>query len=337
MIQEERNMNSYRGWSISVAISTLGAMSLFPAGEARAQAYPNKPVRMIVGFPPGGSNDIVARIVAPKLGELMGAQVIVENRAGANATIATEFVAKSAPDGYTLLLGSTSALVISPYTYSKLAYDTVRDFAPVTTLAMTPEAIAVHPALPVRDLKTLIALAKQHPGKLDFASSGGGGLPHLAIELFKTLANINLQHVPFKGAGPAVTDLLGGHVQGIIMDFPAVYSQMKSGRLRGIALAAEKRISLMPDLPTSGEQGLPGLLAVNWFAIMAPAKTPAPVVSRLHTSLLKAISAPDVKDRLAAVGVEPFTQTSPEVFAAFLKEELVRWGKVAKASGARAD
>jgi len=330
-------MIASRGWGISVAALMLGAVGLLPAGEVRAQTASGKPVRMIVGFPPGGSNDIVARIVGPKLGELIGAQVVIENRAGANATIATDFVAKSAPDGTTLLLGSTSALVISPHTYSKLSYDTVRDFAPVTTIAMTPEAIAVHPALPAKDLKSLIALAKLHPGKLDFASSGGGGLPHLAIELFKTMANINLQHVPFKGAGPAVTDLLGGHVQGIIMDFPAVYAQMKSGKLRGIALAAERRISLMPDLPTTGEQGLPGLLAVNWFAIMAPARTSAPTVSRLHASLMKAVSAQDVKDRLAAVGVEPFTQASPEVFAGFLKEELVRWGRVAKASGARAD
>jgi tripartite-type tricarboxylate transporter receptor subunit TctC len=315
----------------------LAGIAAVTVGQAAAQAYPTRPIRLIIGFPPGGSNDIVARIVGPKLGELMGAQVVVENRAGANATIAAEFVAKSAPDGYTLLLGSTSPLVISPHTYSKLPYDTLRDFAPVTTLAMTPEAVAVHPALPVRDLKTLIALARLHPGKLDFASAGNGGLPHLAIELFKTLANIDLQHVPFKGAGPAVTDLLGGHVQGMIMDFPAIYAQMKSGKLRGIALAAEKRIALMPDLSTSGEQGLPGLLAVNWFAIMAPAKTPAPVVSRLHTSMLKSVGAPEVKERLTAVGVEPFTQTSPGTTAAFLKDELVRWGKVAKASGARAD
>jgi tripartite-type tricarboxylate transporter receptor subunit TctC len=307
------------------------------AGHATAQQYPTKPIRLIVGFPPGGSNDIVARNLAPKLGEILGVQVVVENRAGANATIAADFVSKSVPDGYTLFLGSTSSLVISPHTYSKLSYDTMRDFAAVTTVAMTPEAIAVHPSLPVRDLKSLIALAKTNPGKLDFASSGSGGLPHLAIELFKTQANINLQHVPFKGAGPAVTDLMGGHVQGMIMDFPAIYSQMQSGKLRGIALAAEKRISLMPDLPTSGEQGMPGLLAVNWFAVVAPAKTPAAIIARLHTSLLKASSGADLKEKLAAVGVETFTQNSPEAFAAYLKDDLVRWGKVAKASGARAD
>ena len=310
----------------------------FFVGSVAAQTYPTKPVRLIVGFPPGGSNDIVARVIAPKLGELLGGvQVVVENRAGANATIAADFVAKAAPDGYTLFLGSTSSLVLSPHTYSKLSYDTLRDFAPITAIAMTPEAIAVHPALPVTDLKSLTALAKQHPGKLDFASSGSGGLPHLAIELYKSLANINLQHVPFKGAGPAVTDLLGGHVQGIIMDFPAIQAQMKSGKLRGVALAAEKRIAQMPELPTTVEAGLPTLQAVNWFVIAAPAKTPAPVVARLYGSLIKAVSAPEIKDRFNAVGVEVLTQASPAAAGDFLKDELARWGKVAKASGARAD
>jgi tripartite-type tricarboxylate transporter receptor subunit TctC len=318
-------------------IVLLAGMAAVTAGQAAAQTYPNKPIRLIVGFPPGGSNDIVARNVAPKLGELLGVQVIVENRAGANATIAADLVAKSAPDGYTVMLGSTSSLVISPHTYTKLPYDSLRDFAPVTTIAMTPEAVAVHPALPVKDLKSLIELARAKPGTLDFASSGSGGLPHLAIELLKTQAKINLQHVPFKGAGPAVTDLMGGHVQGIIMDFPAIFPQMKSGKLRGLALAAEKRIAQMPELPTSGEQGMPGLLAVNWFAVVAPAKTPAPIVAKLYESLMKVMGSAEMKERLAAVGVETFTQNSPEAFSAFLKDELVRWGKVAKASGARAD
>ena len=318
------------------ALTLTSLLAAFASG-AMAQAYPTKPIRLIVGFPPGGSNDIVARIVAPKLGELLGQQVVVENRAGANATIGTEFVAKSAPDGYTILLGSASAVAISPHTYSKLGYDTLRDFAPVTAIAMTPEALAVHPALPVKDLKSLIALARLHPGKLDFASSGNGGLPHLAIELFKTLAKVNVQHVPFKGAGPAVTDLLGGHVQGIIMDFPAIQAQMKAGKLRGVVLAAEKRIAQMPDLPTSIEAGLPDLQAVNWFVILAPVKTPAPVVQRLYGSLIKAVNAPEVRDRLSSVGVEVFTQSSSVLCADFLRDELVRWGKVAKASGARAD
>ena len=319
-----------------LVLGVTGAMVVMTSG-AWAQAYPNKPIRVIVGFPPGGSNDIVARILAPKLGEIIGAQVVIENRPGANATIGTEFVAKSAPDGYTVTLGSASPLAISPHSYSKLPYDTVRDFVGVTTVAMTPEALAIHPALPAKDLKSLVALAKMHPGKLDFVSSGNGGLPHLAIELFKTLANINLQHVPYKGAGPAIVDLMGGHVQGIIIDFPAVYPHMKAGKLKGIALTAEKRLSLMPELPTSGEQGLPGLVAVNWFAIMAPQKTPAAVVSRLHGALVKTANAPDMKDKLAALGIEPYTKDSPQEFADFLRDELVRWGKVAKASGARAD
>lgn len=321
-------MNKYQACLFAAAL-------LLPAA-VQAQ-YPSKPIRLVVGFPPGGSNDIVARNLAPKLTEIMGAQVVVENRPGANATLGTDFVAKSAPDGYTVTLASASPLVISPHTYSKLPYNTLRDFAGVTTVAMTPEAIVVHPALPAKDLKSLVALGRMHPGKLDFASSGNGGLPHLAIELFKSLAKVDVQHVPFKGAGPALNDLLGGHVQGMIMDFPVVYPHVKSGKLRGIALAAEKRISLLPDLPTSGEQGLRDLLAVNWFAIMAPARTPASVVNRLHASLVKAVNAPEIKDRLSSLGVEPFLQGSPATFNSFLKEELVRWGRVAKASGARAD
>ena len=306
-------------------------------GVAHAQEYPSKPVRLVIGFPPGGSNDIVARILAPKLGELLGAQVVVENRPGANATIGTEYVARSAPDGYTLTLASVSPLVISPFTYAKLPYDTVNDFAAITTVAMTPEAISVHPALPVKSLKELIALARSKPGKLDFASSGNGGLPHLTIELLKTIAKIDVQHVPYKGAGPALTDVLGGHVPGFIIDFPVVYPHIKGGRLRGLVVTSESRNPLLPDMPTSAEQGLPKLLSVNWFAVMAPAKTPRPIVEKLHAALVKAATSPDVKERFTAVGVEAMTIKSPDAFASFLKEELVRWGKLAKESGARAD
>lgn len=306
-------------------------------GVACAQDYPSKPVRLVIGFPPGGSNDIVARILAPKLTELLGAQVVVENRPGANATIGTEYVARSAPDGYTLTLASVSPLVISPFTYSKLPYDTVNDFTAITTVAMTPEAVSVHPALPVRSLKELIALARSKPGKLDFASSGNGGLPHLTIELLKTIAKIDVLHVPYKGAGPALTDVLGGHVPGFIIDFPVVYPHIKGGRLRGLVVTSENRNPLLPDLPTSGEQGFPKLLSVNWFAVMAPVKTPRPIVEKLHAALVKAATSPDVKERFTAVGVETMTIKSPDAFASFLKEELVRWGKLAKESGARAD
>jgi len=318
----------------------LAALALALAalsGTGQAAEFPVKPVRLVIGFPPGGSNDIVARQLAPRLSEVLGQQVVVENRPGANATIGTDFVAKSAPDGYTLTLGSASPLAISPHTYAKIPYDTLRDFAPITTVAMTPEILAVHPSLPPRTLKELIALARSQPGKLNFASSGNGGLPHLAIELFKSLAKVNVQHVPYKGAGPAATDLLGGHVEGMIIDLPVLYPHVKDGRLRGLALLAPQRAALLPNLPTAAEQGLKDLNAVNWFAVVAPAKTPRPVVDRLHGALVKVANAPDMKERLAGLGVEPFTSESPDAFAKFLRDEVARWGTVAQASGARAD
>ena len=316
----------------------IAAMLLTASASAYAQApYPSKAIRMIVGFPPGGSNDIVARIIAPKLTQILGAQVVVENRTGANATIGTDFVAKSPPDGYTLVLGSASPLVISPFTFSNIPYDTLRDFVPITTVGSTPEMMAIHPSLPARNLKEVIALARSQPGKLNFASSGNGGLPHLATELFKKLGRVNVVHVPYKGAGPAAVDLIGGHVHGMIIDMPALAQYVKSGKLRGIVVTAEKRAPLLPDLPTSAEQGMPGLIAVNWFGIMAPAKTPKPIVDRLYTALAQAVNSPDTKEQFRAQGVEASVHASPEAFTAFLREELGRWAIVAKESGARAD
>ena len=319
------------------ALFACAALVMAVAGGVQAQGYPTKPIRLIIGFPPGGSNDIVARQMAPKLTQLLGAQVIVENRPGANATIATDFVAKAPPDGYTLMLGSSSPLVISPFTYPNIPYDTLRDLAPITTVGSTPEMIAIHPSLPARNLKELVALAKAQPGKLNFASSGNGGLPHLAIELFGNLAKVKIVHVPYKGAGPAAVDLMGGHVHAMIIDMPALAPGVKSGKLRGIAVTAEKRSPLLPDLATTGEQGMPALIAVNWFAIMAPAKTPKPVVDRLYDAIVKAATAPEMKQQFDTVGVEVLVQPSTEAFTAFLKNDLVRWGKVAKESGAKAD
>ena len=317
-------------------LSSLILMSML-ALVAQAQTYPSKPIRLVVGFPPGGSNDIVARIIAPRLTQILGAQVVVENRPGANATIGTDHVAKSAPDGYTIVLGSASPLVISPFTFSNIPYDTLRDFAGITTIASTPEMMAIHPSLPARNLKELLALARAQPGKLNFASSGNGGLPHLATELFKKLGKVNVVHVPYKGAGPAAVDLVGGHVHGMIIDMPALYPHVKSGKLRGIAITADKRTPLLPDLPTSGEQGMPQLIAVNWFAIMAPAKTAKPVVDKLYGALAQTVNAPDIKEQLRAQGVDTYLQTSTEAFTAFLRDELGKWEKVAKESGARAD
>jgi tripartite-type tricarboxylate transporter receptor subunit TctC len=313
------------------------AMMLAAVGTAYAQNYPTKPIRLVIGFPPGGSNDIVARQLAPRVTQLLGVQVIVENRPGANATIATDQVAKSPPDGYTIMLGSASPLVISPFTYPNLPYDTLRDLAAITTVASTPEMIAIHPSLPARNLKELVALAKSQPGKLAFASSGNGGLPHLAIELFKTLGKVNVLHVPYKGAGPASIDLIGGHVHAMIIDMPALAPGVQNGKLRGIAITAAKRTPLLPEIPTTGEHGMPGLIAVNWFGIMAPAKTPAPVIEKLYAAFVKASSAPEMKEQFDKVGVDAYLHSSPEAFASFLRQELTRWGKIAKDAGAKSD
>jgi tripartite-type tricarboxylate transporter receptor subunit TctC len=328
-----------RAWALKnlIPVLTCATLAFAAAGPAHAQGYPSKPVRLVVGFPPGGSNDIVARLITPRLTQILGVQVIVENRPGANATIGTEYVAKSPPDGYTLTLGSASPLVISPFTYANIPYDTLRDFAAITTVASTPEMIAIHPSLPARTLKELVALGKAQPAKLNFASSGNGGLPHLAIELLRTLGKVNIVHVPYKGAGPALTDLLGGHVHAMIVDLPVLYPHVKSGKLRGIAVTAEQRAALLPDLPTSGEQGIPGLIAVNWFAIMAPAKTPKAVVDKLHAAIQQTATAPDMKEQFRTQGVEAYVQASPEAFTTFLRADLGRWAKVAKDSGARAD
>jgi len=323
-------MTSTSRWVAAATVLLFGA-------AAQAQSYPVKPIRLIVGFPPGGSNDIVARLIAPKLTQLLGAQIVVENRPGANATIGTDLVAKAPPDGYTLTLGSASPLAISPFTYPNIPYDTLRDFAAITTVASTPEMLAIHPSLPARNLKELVALAKSQPGKLNFASSGNGGLPHLAIELFKKLGNVNIVHVPYKGAAPALTDLLGGHVHAMIIDLPVPLPHVKSGKLRGIAITAAKRTELLPELATSAEQGLPGLIAVNWFAIMAPAKTPKAIVDRLYVTLVQASTLPEMKEQLRAQGVESFVQPSPDAFTSFLRTDLERWARVAKESGARAD
>jgi len=308
--------------------------TLFPL-IAGAQNYPNKTITLVVGYPPGGSNDVVARIIAPKLGELLGQQVVVENRSGANATIATHYVAKATPDGYTLLLGSLSPLVISLATFPKIPYDTAKDFAPINNVALTPELIAINPAVPAKTLGELVALSKTK--RISLSSSGSGGLPHLAIELLKNVSKGDFLHVPYKGAGPAVTDTMGGHVDGIIMDLPAVAAQVKEGKLRALAVTNLQRTSVLPDVPTSGEQGYASVQAVNWFAVMAPKGTSANIVAKLNGALMKVVADPQVKEKFANVGVEVYTKASPDAFRKFLNEEIVRWGKIARDAGAIAD
>lgn len=308
------------------------AMSAAAVPSFAADAYPSKPITLVVGFPPGGSNDIVARILAPKLGEELGVTVVVENRAGANATIGTEHVVRAAPDGYTITLGSASPLAISPHTYPNLPYDPLTDLTGITTVAATPELLAINPNVPAKTLPELVELSKTRDVTL--ASAGNGGLPHLAIELLKSESKGNIVHVPYKGAGPAMTDAAGGHVDGVIVDLPALYALVTDGKLRAISVTNSHRASVMPDVPTSAEGGLPKVVAFNWFAVMAPPKTPKPIVDKLHDALVKAVNSKDVKAQLARLGIEPFTQDSPEAFDQFMKDESVRWGKIAKDSGA---
>ena len=312
-----------------------GALIAALIGVANAQEYPGKPARIIVGYPPGGANDIVARIAAQKLSQFWTQQFVVENRPGASGVIGTEVVARAAPDGYTLGLVSLSPVVLSRFAYAKLPYDSLTDFAPITPLAMAPMLITVHPALPAANLKALIALAKTQPGKLDFAVSGSGGMTHMVLELFKSAAGVNVQSIVYKGASPALTDTLAGQVQGIVEAFPALYPTVKQGRLRGVAVSSERRMNLLPEVPTAIEQGVPALNAVNWFGIVAPARTPRAVVDKLHAALTQMNAQADVKARYTALGLEPMTVATPDAYAALIKTEIARWGRIAQQAGVK--
>lgn len=323
-----------RRWLLAAALASAAAGVTGPA-LAQAQNYPSRPIQLIVGFPPGGSNDIVARIIAPKLGEILGQSVVVVNKPGSNALIGTDFVAKAAPDGYTLTLASASPLVIAPATYAKMPFDALKDLTGITTVAATPELVAVHPSVPARTLAELVALSRTK--EVTLSSSGNGGLPHLAIELLRSATGGRFLHVPYKGAGPAVTDTAGGHVNGVIMDLPALQALVKDGKLRPLAITNKERSPVLPETPTSIEQGVPSLMAFNWFAVMGPARLPAPVLEKLHAALTRVAQSPEVKEAMLKVGVEPMTHASPAAFAAFMSDETTRWGKIARDSGARAD
>ena len=305
--------------------------ALLSASAAFAQ-YPSRPIHLIVGFAPGGSNDIVARIVGQKVGELLGTSVIIENRAGANGATASEGVARATPDGYTLILGSASMFAISPHTTADLRYDPLKDFVPIGTVAMTPEVLAINPNIEAKTLSDLIDLAKKK--ELTLASSGAGGLPHLSIELFRKLGgDVKILHVPYRGGAPAATDVAAGHTNGIIMDLPALQSLILDGKLRAIAITNTSRSASLPDVPTSVEQGMSRLISVNWFAVMAPGGTLDDIADRIQKAFASAAKSPEIVTKLAALGIEPMTQGSRAEFVQFLKDDSARWRYLARDAG----
>jgi tripartite-type tricarboxylate transporter receptor subunit TctC len=305
-----------------------------PAYNAQAQDYPTKPIRMIVGFAPGGGTDTTARPIAQKLGELLGQQVIVDNRPGAAGNIATEIVTKANPDGYTILMGTIAALSINPSLYGKLSFDPEKDLAPITQAVDATNILSLHPSVAAASVKELIVLAKNK--SLSYGSSGVGGTGHLAGELFNVMAGTKLVHVPYKGGGPAMVDLVGGQVQVVFATAASAVPQIKSGRIKGVAVTTLKRSALMPDLPTIAEGGLAGYDANNWYGLLVPAKTPRAIINRLNTETIKVLNMPDVKTFLFNQGLDAAPST-PEAFGAYIKAERIKWAKVVKASGAKAE
>ncbi len=303
---------------------------------AIAQTYPSKSVRIVVPFTPGGSTDILGRVVAQNLTTAWGQQVIVENRAGAGGTIGVEAVAKSAPDGYTLVMGHIGTFGVNPSLYAKLPYDAIKDFAPVSLVAMVPNMLVVHPSLPVKNVKELIAFARARPDQLSYGSGGNGSNPHLAVEFFKLLTQIRILHVPYKGTGPMLTDLLGGQISLTITGVPPLLPQVRANRLRALAVATDKRLSLLPELPTLIEAGVPGYEVTQWYGVLAPAATPREIVLRINSDIVKFLQRPATADRMSGEGAIP-TSSTPEQFGALIKAEIVRWAKVIKAAGATAD
>jgi len=320
-----------------VIAAALAGPAPMPALAADALAtFPSKPVRLIVPFPPGGSTDILARAIGQKLSEAWGQPLVIDNRPGAGGIIGMETAAKAAPDGYTLVMGHVGTLAANPALYKSLPYDPVKDFAPVTLIAMVPNVLVVGPAVSSKTVAELVALAKSKPGKLDYGSGGNGSAAHLATEYFKLKAGIDIQHVPYKGTAPALQDLLGGQIAFIITGLPPVLPQVKSGKLRILGVASAQRLKQFPDIPTIAESGVPGYEATQWYGILAPAATPKDVVAKLNRDVVNALKDPSVADKLAAEGANPVGD-SPGEFAAFIRNEIDLWGKVIRATGAKVE
>ena len=316
---------------LRLALTCAAALLALTSATVGSQTYPAKPVRMIVPFAPGGNTDIIGRVFAPKFGEALGQQIIIDNRGGAGSTIGTDLAAKSPPDGYTLLMVS-AAHTINPAMAKKLPYDSIRDFVPITVIADVPTSFMVHPALPAKNVKEFIAIARTRPGEIFYSTAGRGTVGHLAAELINSAAKIKLTAVHYKGSGPSVIDLIAGHVQVQLMSMPAAVPHAKSGKLRMIAQTGEKRSGAAPDVPTMQEQGLKGFVVSSGFAMFAPAGTQRPIVDRVHGALVKALNDPGVKKSLAEQGAEIVANT-PEQHDAFNKAEIAKWIKVVREAG----
>ena len=310
-------------------------VAICAAAGVAAQPYPSKPVRVIVGFPPGSGADITARVIGASAGAALGQQMVVENRPGASSNIAAELVAKAPADGYTLFIG-TVANTINATLYGKLPFDFARDFAPVALATAAPNLLVVHPSVPARSVKDLVALAKARPAQLNFASSGSGTAPHMSGELFKAMAGVDMVHVPYKGSPPAVIDLLAGEVALMFSPSSTVLPHVKTGRLRALAVTTAVRIASLPELPTVAEAGLKGYDTVTWFGYVAPARSSQPVVARLNGEITKALALPEIRATFAAQGIETLGGT-PDQFAAYIRTEIDKWAKVIRLSGAKAD
>ena len=318
-----------------LAAIVCGAALAVWAG-ARAEGFPEKPVRFVVGFTPGGPSDIIARALGQKLSERWTQQVVVENRPGAGGNIAAEAAAKSPADGYTWLLGNNSILATNQSLYAKLAFDPVRDFAPVALVAIQPNILVVNPGVPAASVRELIALAKAKPGQLNYASSGAGAAAHLAAELFKTMAGVDMVHVPYKGAQPALTDVIAGQAQLMFATSASVIPYIKAGRLRALAVTTAQRSPGMPELPTVSEAGVPGFEAITWHGVVVPHATPQPLVERLNADIVRALAERDLRERLEGLGAE-LAPGSPREFADYIAREIPKWAKVVRDSGARAE
>ncbi|MDB5924181.1 MAG: Tripartite tricarboxylate transporter family receptor [Betaproteobacteria bacterium] len=320
---------------MKTSVFLLSIAAGFSAAFADAQEpYPARAVRLIVPFPPGGSTDIVGRVIAQKLTEAWGQQVIVDNRGGAGGQIGAELAARSPADGYTLVVGHIGTFGVNPSLYPKLRYDAIKDFTPISLVARVPNLLAVHPSLPVKTVKQLVDLAKARPGTLNYGSAGGGSNPFLCVEYFKMLTKTDIVHVPYKGSGPMVIDLIAGQISLTITGVPPLLPHVQGKRLRGIAVASEARLSLLPDLPTVIESGVPGYEVVQWYGVLAPAGTPRDIVTRVNADIAKFLARPDTASKMSGEGAIPSGST-PEEFGALIRSEIERWGKVVKATGAK--